>query len=62
MKIKLDENLDSRLVLLLKQAGCEAETIRDQGLLGISDEALYEHCINPNRLESRNFLTPRTAR
>lgn len=44
MKLKLDENVDARLVVLLRQAGHETTTVRDQGLRGIADLALYEHC------------------
>jgi predicted nuclease of predicted toxin-antitoxin system len=45
MKLKLDENLDTRLSALLKQAGHDVLTVRDQSLLGIEDQALYELCI-----------------
>ena len=45
MKIKLDECLDARLAEILKRAGHEVNTVREQKLLGISDEGLYERCI-----------------
>ena len=44
MRLKLDENLDARLALLLRQAGHDTTTIVGQGLRGIADPALYEHC------------------
>lgn len=44
MRIKLDECVDARLAVLLRQAGHEARTVRDQGLHGIEDPVLYEHC------------------
>ena len=46
MRIKLDENLDTRLGHILRQAGHDTSTVREQGLLGISDDALYDHCIS----------------
>jgi len=50
MKLKLDENLDVRLAPLLQQAGHDVLTVRDQGLLGIEDQALYEQCIQEQRI------------
>ena len=44
MRLKLDENIDARLVDVLRQAGHEATTVREQGLPGIEDPALYDHC------------------
>jgi len=44
MRLKLDENVDARLALLLRQAGHETTTVRDQGLRGIEDPELYKHC------------------
>jgi predicted nuclease of predicted toxin-antitoxin system len=44
MRLKLDENIDARLAVLLRQAGHEAATVRDQGLHGTADPALYDHC------------------
>jgi len=45
MKIKLDECVDVRLAQVLKRAGYEVLTVREQNMLGVSDEDLYEHCI-----------------
>lgn len=53
MKLKLDENLDTRLAALLKQAGHDVLTVRNQGFLGIEDQALYERCI----LEKRTLVS-----
>ena len=53
MKLKLDENLDVRLASSLSQAGHEVTTVRDQGLAGIDDQALYVRC----RSESRTLVT-----
>lgn len=50
MKLKLDENLDARLGSLLKEAGHNVLTVRDQNLLGIEDQALYEWCIAEGRI------------
>jgi len=46
VKIKLDECLDARLADILQQAGHDASTVGEQGLLGITDEVLYDHCID----------------
>jgi len=46
MRLKLDENLDARIAVLLREAGHEARTVRDQGLQGIGDPTLYNHCIS----------------
>ncbi len=40
MKFKLDECVDARLSINLKQAGYEATTVHEQGLHGIEDERL----------------------
>lgn len=45
MRIKFDECLDARLAEILTRVGHEVNTVRDQKLLGISDEGLYECCI-----------------
>jgi predicted nuclease of predicted toxin-antitoxin system len=46
MKFKLDECVDARLSINLKEAGYEAVTTRQQGLHGIEDEGLYHLCKN----------------
>ena len=50
MRLKLDENMDARLTVLLRHAGYDVTTIRDEGLRGMADPALYEHCISENRI------------
>ena len=44
MKLKLDENVDARHGAVLRQAGHEATTVRDQGLYGTEDDDLFTHC------------------
>ena len=46
MKLKLDECVDARLAVNLKQAGHEAVTTQQQGLHGIEDGRLYHLCKN----------------
>jgi hypothetical protein len=53
MKLKLDENLDVRLVAVLRRAGHEVATVREQRLAGVDDQALYAHC----RSEARILVT-----
>jgi hypothetical protein len=50
MKLKLDENLDVRLVSILRRAGHEVATVRDQGLTGIDDQALFARCSSEARI------------
>ena len=50
MRFKLDENLDPRLAPLLAEGGHEADTVRDEGLGGTSDEALYRNCCTEQRV------------
>ena len=44
MRIKLDENVDARLAMLLKKAGHDTNTIQEQNLRGTEDKALYDIC------------------
>lgn len=46
MRLKLDENVDARLGQILRDAGHDASTVRDQGLRGAPDPDLYAHCIS----------------
>ena len=50
MKFKLDENLDARLASLLRKAGHDAVTVRDEELRGISDTALVARCKDEERV------------
>ena len=49
MKFKLDENLGRRGLEVLKAAGHDAMTVRDQGLGGASDESLFVACTKEGR-------------
>jgi predicted nuclease of predicted toxin-antitoxin system len=53
MKFKLDENIGQRGIELLKTAGHDVMTVRDQGLQGADDEAVF-HAI---RSEDRALIT-----
>ena len=46
MKLKLDENIDARLTVLLHDAGHDATTVRDQGLHGSEDLDLFDRCVS----------------
>ena len=50
MKIKLDENIGRRGADLLKVAGHDVMTVRDQSLRGVSDQALFEVCATERRV------------
>jgi hypothetical protein len=44
MRIKLDENLDARLAILIRKAGHDTNTVQEQSLRGTEDKTLYEVC------------------
>ena len=44
MKIKLDENIGRRGVELLRLAGHDVMTVRDQNLQGARDGTLFDVC------------------
>jgi predicted nuclease of predicted toxin-antitoxin system len=50
MRFKLDENLDTRLVVLLAGEGLETDTVLSENLSGTSDERLYETCVKSERI------------
>lgn len=50
MKIKLDENIGRRGVELLKIAGHDVMTMRDQDLQGARDEAVFKVCADEGRV------------
>lgn len=50
MRLKLDENIDARLAFVLRRAGHDAPTVREQGLHGTKDFDLSEHCISEERV------------
>lgn len=50
MKLKLDENLSPALAALARSHGHEADTVVEQGLRGVNDEAVFQHCCDEGRL------------
>lgn len=50
MKIKLDENIGRRGVDLLKAAGHDVMTVREQSLQGARDETLFRVCADEGRI------------
>lgn len=50
MRLKLDENVDVRLAVFLRQAGHDTTTVRDQKLSGMADPALYNHCASEGHI------------
>lgn len=53
MKIKVDENIGHHGVELLRQAGHDVLTVREQGLTGSADEVVFQVC----RSEARTLVT-----
>lgn len=53
MKLKLDENIDIRVVTLLRLAGHDVATVSGQGLISSADEELINVC----RSEGRCIVT-----
>jgi predicted nuclease of predicted toxin-antitoxin system len=49
VKLKLDENIGQRGLELLKAAGHDVMTVRDQQLQGAKDEVLFAVCANEGR-------------
>jgi predicted nuclease of predicted toxin-antitoxin system len=49
LKIKLDENVGRRGLELLKAAGHDVMTVREQNLGGSTDEALFDVCASEGR-------------
>lgn len=49
LKIKLDENVGRRGSELLKAAGHDVMTVREQNLGGATDEALFDVCASEGR-------------
>jgi hypothetical protein len=49
VRLKLDENLDVRLVSLVSARGHDVDTVRGEGLAGKPDEAIYEACRQDHR-------------
>ncbi len=53
MRIKIDENIGRSGVDLLRQAGQDVMTIRQQGLAGAADEIVFQACV----AEGRTLIT-----
>ncbi len=53
MRFKLDENLGSRCLGLLREAGHDVETVDSEGLSGADDRKIYDVC----GVEQRCLLT-----
>ena len=53
MKFKLDENFGTRTQRIIRAAGHDVQTVRDEGLQGSSDQHLYDVC----RFEQRCLVT-----
>ena len=49
MNFKLDENIGKRGTELLRTAGHDVVTMRDQGLQGADDEAIFKVCCAEDR-------------
>ena len=46
MKIKVDENIGTSGVAILKVGGNDVMTVREQGLLGSTDDRIYQACLD----------------
>ena len=53
MTFKIDENLPTEYVSLLKRAGFPADTVLDEKLSGTDDDVVFIRC----QMESRIFMT-----
>ena len=49
MRLKLDENLDLRLVSVFAERGHDVATVRDEGLAGAVDEAVFGAAASEDR-------------
>lgn len=49
MKLNVDENVDARLAVVLRGAGHDSVTVREEDLHGTDDRELYQLCISENR-------------
>jgi len=53
VNFKIDENLPREYASLLRDAGFEADTVEDEGLVGSADSAVAERC----RADGRVLVT-----
>jgi predicted nuclease of predicted toxin-antitoxin system len=53
VKIKVDENIGRSGIDLLRQAGQDVMTVREQGLAGAADEVVFQACV----AEARTLIT-----
>jgi predicted nuclease of predicted toxin-antitoxin system len=53
VRIKVDENIGKSGVDLLRQAGQDVMTVREQGLAGAADEVVFQACV----AEGRKLIT-----
>ena len=53
MRIKVDENVGRSGVDLLRQAGQDVMTVREQGFAGAADEVVFQACV----AEGRTLIT-----
>jgi predicted nuclease of predicted toxin-antitoxin system len=49
VKIKVDENVGTSGIDLLRQAGQDVMTVREQGLAGAADEVIFQACVAEGR-------------
>jgi predicted nuclease of predicted toxin-antitoxin system len=49
VRFKLDENIGERGAALLRSAGHDIHTVRDQRLVGTTDEELFAVCVSERR-------------
>ena len=49
MRIKVDENIGRGGVDLLRNAGHDVMTVREQGLAGSTDETVFQACMDEGR-------------
>jgi predicted nuclease of predicted toxin-antitoxin system len=49
VKIKLDENLDPGLASLFASEGHDTDTVLHEGISGVSDEGIYNVCVERGR-------------
>lgn len=61
MKFKLDECLDIRLAALFAEPGHDVKTVYEEKLSGVSDEAVYNACVQEKRIlitQDMDFSNP----